>query len=252
HLGLSGERFDLADTRSAADLIDAVVTLKPDYMRVQPIVLELLCAHDREGRLSKLGLRKVLTVGEHFPAEAKRLAESHLGCPIIEVYGSGECGLMAATCASCHKFHVHAEVNFVEVLGADNAPVQPGETGWVVTTPVYSYAMPLIRYDHDDQASGGDPEACSIRLPTLDTVHGKERVPFVFPNGHQIRQTFPAKLIFEYLGAQVCQFAQISTDSCEVRVVPGHLAPSQMRLQEMTQMMRAMWWDGLKVDYRFV
>ena len=151
-----------------------------------------------------------------------------------------------------HPLHVHAEANFLEVLGLDNAPTWPGETGWIVATPLYSYAMPLIRYDHADQASVGVPEACSIRLPALDAVFGKERVPFVFPNGHQIRPTFPAKLIVEYLGAQACQFAQIAIDRCEVRVVPGHLAPSQMRLQDMTQMMRAMWWDGLKVDYRFV
>src|SRR5262245_17592183 len=42
-LGLLGERFDLADTRPVADLIDAVVTLEPSYLRVQPIVLELMC-----------------------------------------------------------------------------------------------------------------------------------------------------------------------------------------------------------------
>ena len=44
-LGLKGERFDLADSRGAADMIEAIAQWRPDYIRVQPKNLELLCAN---------------------------------------------------------------------------------------------------------------------------------------------------------------------------------------------------------------
>ena len=251
-LGLTGERYDLTDTRPVTDLIDAVVSLCPDYLRIQPLVLELMCAQDRDWRLPRLGIRAITTVGEHLSKEVKALAKSHFGCSILDHYGSGECGRMASTCPHCNRYHVHAETVFLEVIDNSGAITSPGDLGRVIVTPLYNYAMPLIRYDLVDQARVGNSGGCPVTLPTLEEVHGKERTPFNFPGGVAIRPTLPNDAVFACLGAQAYQVAQIADDRCEFRIVPGSLPEGEMRFDQMTALLQSMWWSGLQVEYRIV
>jgi phenylacetate-CoA ligase len=251
-LGLFGERYDIADTRDVRELVEVVISLRPDYLRIQPIVLDLMCANDSQGRLRDLGVGAITTVGEHLSQEAKARAEAHFRCRSIDHYGSIECGRMASTCPHCGRFHVHAEVSYVEVIDDKGEATPPGAVGRIVATPLYNYAMPLIRYDHADQAEVGFPGGCPVMLPALNAVHGKERTPFKFPGGIVIRPTLPHDPVLRLLGAQSYQVAQVADDRCEFRLVAGTMAESEMRFDEMTAVLRAMWWDGLQVNYRIV
>ena len=250
--GLTGERFDLAETRPAGELIDELVAIRPKFLRVRPVVLELLCAYDSDRRLADLDIAVVFSVSEHLPPEVNRDVAEHLGCWIVDVYGSVECGRMANSCPECGRFHVEAETVFVEVNGENGMLADVGDTGWVVATPLYNYAMPLIRYDHADRAVVGPLDGCSITLPTLQAVLGKERATFVLPGGVVIQPTVPPTAAVKYLGAQAFQVAQVAEDRCEFRIVPGRLAPSEMNFDEMTRLLRSMWWSGLQIDYRIV
>jgi phenylacetate-coenzyme A ligase PaaK-like adenylate-forming protein len=218
----------------------------------QGIVLQLLCGNDREGRLADLGIEAVITIGEHFPFDSKRDVSMHLGCRIMDQYASQECGRIATTCPVCTRFHVDAEVNVVDVVDESGHQVAPGATGWIAVTPLYNYAMPLIRYDHADQAIVGVPDDCPVKLPVLDAVLGKERAAFIFSDGSTIRPTVSTDIVIQYLGAQSYQIAQVAPDKCEVRIVPGTLNREEMRIEEMTKHLRSIWWAGLKVDYKIV
>ena len=67
-----------------------------------------------------------------------------------------------------------------------------------------------------------------------------------------IRPTFPTEWVIDCLGAQAFQVAQVAPDRCEIRIIPGSLSPSEMRFYEITARIRAMWWDGLQIDFRVV
>jgi phenylacetate-CoA ligase len=250
--GMIGERYDLSETRPIAELIDEIVAIRPAFLRAHPIVLELLCAYDREHRLPRSGIAAALAVGEHFPAAVKQEVAHHIGCWIVEMYGSVECGRMANSCPDCGRFHVEAETVVIEVVLDDGSAAPVGDTGWVIATPLYNFAMPLIRYDHADRAVVGRPDACSITLPALDAIFGKERTTFTFRNGKIVRPTVSASSIVEYLGAQSFQVAQVADDRCEFRIVPGRIAPSDMRVEEMSKLIRSMWWSDLQIDYKIV
>jgi phenylacetate-CoA ligase len=159
---------------------------------------------------------------------------------------------MANSCPHCGRYHVEAETVLLEVIGEDGIAVGPGEEGDVLVTPLHNYAMPLIRYDLDDRAIVGAGEDCSITLPSLDAVLGKKRTLFVFGDGIAVAPLLPLSAIIEFLGAQVFQVAQVARDRCEFRIVPGRIGWSEMRFAEMTDLMRAMWWRELQVDYRAV
>jgi phenylacetate-coenzyme A ligase PaaK-like adenylate-forming protein len=251
-LGFPGTRTDLSDTDPVNDIIAGVCELKPDYLRVQPVALELMCAHDTGRELPKIGLSGAICVGEYFEDGAKEDIERYLGCRIMEVYGSNECGRMATTCTECGRYHVHAETIVIDVVDDDGTPTNAGDTGWVLATPLYNYAMPLIRYEHVDEAKVGLSDRCSITLPALDAIYGKRRTPFVFPDGTAIRPTLPLKMAVRYLGAESFQFAQVAPDRCEIRFVAGKIDPAEIQFDQMTQYLRSIWWPGLNIDYQIV
>jgi phenylacetate-coenzyme A ligase PaaK-like adenylate-forming protein len=246
-----GERFDVVDTLPITELLETVIRLQPRYLQVQPSALQLMIAHDGKRRLAELGLDAVFSFGEHFEPQLKRAAEAHLGCRILELFGTTECGYIAGSCPHCGGIHFHAEVALVEALDENNAPAKQGETGSLIITPLYNYVMPLIRYDHADTARLASGP-CRIALPGFAEIYGKTRVPFVFPGGRTIRPTFPPAWVIDCLGAQAYQVAQVAIDRCEIRIVPGAIAPAEMRFDELTKRIRAMWWDGLQIDYRIV
>jgi phenylacetate-CoA ligase len=182
-----GERFDIPDTLPAPEMIEAVARVRPRYIRVQPIALEIMCAHDSESKLADLGVEAVFTVGDGFSPEAKRNVSLHLGCRIMDHYASQECGRIATSCPGCGQFHIDADINVVDVLNDEGVPAQPGETGRIIVTPLYNYAMPLIRYDHADYVKAGAVDDCVIKLPALEAIYGKDREPFRFADGTVIR-----------------------------------------------------------------
>jgi phenylacetate-CoA ligase len=251
-LGLSGERVDVSDLYPAPRLIEIVAALQPAYLQTPVTTLQLMMAHDRLRVLPGLRLSAVYTVAEHFPTEAKREAERYLGCRIFELYGSSECGFIASSCGRCDGFHAHAEIVLTEVVTEDNLPTNPGESGRLLVTPLYNYSMPLIRYDHADFVQPATPGSCDICLPRFDVILGKKRVPFIFSGGLVVRPTLSPDVVGDCLGALVFQVAQVAPDRCEFRIVTGTLPPERMKFDEMTRLMRSLWWDGLNVDYRIV
>lgn len=251
YLNLAGERIDIADTRPAMQLVEAVVAVRPDYLQVQPTALQLMIACDQERTLPGLGLSGIITFGEYLSSDSKRDIEQYLGCKIMDYYASEECNYLAVTCARCGNYHVHAETALVEAVDDEGNHVAAGEMGRLLVTSFYNYAMPLIRYDHEDLVRPASAD-CEIRLPALHEIFGKKREPFMFPGNGMMRPTFPPDAAMNFLGARVFQVAQTGPDRCEFRIVPGSLSPAEMQFDEMTTLLRAMWWDGLQIDYRIV
>jgi phenylacetate-CoA ligase len=248
----AGERIDINDLLPSAELLSELIKLRPRYLHLQPTTLDLIVAHDREQRLPELGIDAIFTYGETVTPEFKTRIESGLKTRLLPIYASTECGVMAGSCPHCRRTHVYAELAHVEAISEAGQPVSPGEVGRLIVTPFYNYAMPLIRYDHEDYARLGQPGQCRISLPTLDELMGKQRPPFVFPGGLAIRPGLPTQWVIECLGAKMYQVAQVAEDRCEFRIVPGTMAPSDMRFEEMTSRLRATWWDGLQIEYKIL
>jgi phenylacetate-CoA ligase len=58
-------------------------------------------------------------------------------------------------------------------------PVNPGETGRIVVTDLFNYAMPLIRYDTGDMAVLSEQSVCGASGLVFTKVEGR-RVDFIY------------------------------------------------------------------------
>ncbi len=144
-------------------------------------------------------LRALFVGGEPLtPARRRRISEIW-GVPVVEEYGSTETGSLAGDCPS-GRMHLWADRAVFEVYDPASGHVRPDGEGQLVVTPLYRSAMPLLRYNlEDDVVVSYDDCACGWRLPTVRVLG---RSAFGYPVGratvaqHQLEELvfgLPAK-----------------------------------------------------------
>lgn len=85
--------------------------------------------------------------------KTKQMIKDTVGCRVIDRYSNEENGFIAQTGDRSDDFVVNISGFYVEVLKADSdEPCKIGETGRIVVTDLYGFAVPLIRYDTGDMA----------------------------------------------------------------------------------------------------
>lgn len=170
----------------------------------------------------------ILTVGEHVSDDLRTECRTHLKCEIIDAFSTAECGTLATQCAEGSGYHLHPEVNVLEVLKPDGTPCGPGEMGLVTVTPLYNYAMPLVRYQSDDLVTVGGICECGRTAPVLSTLHGREEHHFIAPDGSYMKPVPIAERMRELAGFRRWQLVQTAKHEAELRFMDDASAPPVM------------------------
>jgi phenylacetate-CoA ligase len=204
--------------------LDWLLLRRPDYVgSYSSILRELAVTAKRRGVDLKFDL--LFSFGTSVDGETRALCKSAFGSEIADTYGAQETEHIAAQCPDCKEYHISAESSFVEVLRPDGSRCAPGEVGRVVVTPLYNYAMPLIRYDIGDFAEvGAVRPRCSRRLPTLRRILGRYRNMFRFRDGTTKWPFVDNIKLLEFIPAKQWQLVQIDWDRIEIRYVPQSAA----------------------------
>lgn len=125
-------------------------------------------------------LRALFVGGEPLsPARRERISRIW-NVPVVEEYGSTETGTLAGQCPE-GRLHLWADRALFEVLDPAMGALSDEGRGRLVVTPLYREAMPLLRYNLDDDVEISYADcACGWRLP-LVRVYG--RAGFGYPVG---------------------------------------------------------------------
>ncbi len=140
---LSRERLD--------DFIALVRRFRPVYLVGYASALHAAARHviDRGEVLPPL--LGVVSTGEMlYDWQASTLRQA-FGCPVIVEYGLCEGGVVAYSHPSGASYVMDAYLH-LELLDEHDQPVQPGEIGRIVITPLLAHGVPMLRYDTGDLA----------------------------------------------------------------------------------------------------
>ena len=164
-------------------------------------------------------LLAILAVGEPLAEEVRSQCAEHLKCPCIDFYSSAECGAIASECPVGTVLHVQSELCRVEILGRNNKPVQQGEWGRLVATPLYNFAMPLIRYDTGDLVRTAAPCKCGRSHLAIERGIGRPSNLFHLPHRNWFRPEIDSATMEELLGHSRWQLVQTGALSFELNYV---------------------------------
>jgi phenylacetate-CoA ligase len=128
-----------------------------------------------------LGVRIVMVTSELLLPAQKQLIAGAFSAPVVEEYGSGECGIIAFECPH-GALHTSDETLVLEVAdpGADGS-------GALLVTMLQNYTMPLIRYSVGDLVvPSSEPCACGRGLGVLGKVLGRTTDVLVSSAGEHV------------------------------------------------------------------
>lgn len=116
----------------------------------------------------------VITSSESLIESQRAIIESTFGCNCLSRYSTEELGVLANECSNTKKHHINTASYKIEILDLnEDRPAKDGEVGRIVVTDLFSYAMPLIRYETGDLGILGNGCDCGLEGPIIERLHGR-------------------------------------------------------------------------------
>jgi phenylacetate-CoA ligase len=165
-------------------------------------------------------LLAILTAGEPLTEEIRRQCAEHLGCSCIDLYSNAECGLIACDCPMYNVMHMQSELCRAEILDRNSKPAPTGAWGRLIVTPLYNFAMPLIRYDTGDLVRAAPPCSCGRNHLAIERGTGRPSNMFHLPRKKWFRPELDTAIMEELLGNSRWQLVQTSASAFKFNYAP--------------------------------
>jgi phenylacetate-CoA ligase len=198
------------------------------------------------------GLKSVITTSEVLDDHSRSLIERVFGVKVFNEYGCGEVGSIGHECEH-GNMHIMAENVIIEIDTRNSAD---GESGEIIVTDLYNYAMPLIRYRLGDYATLSKENCeCGRGLPVIKRVHGRAYDMIVDPDGNRFHPEVLMYIFEEFKsrGAGIAQFQVIQTrvDSFLISIVPDKFYKKETEA-DIVNRIRERIHPGFSADFRYV
>ena len=124
----------------------------------------------------------ITTTGNTLHAHIRKTIEQAFGCPVFDSYAS-EGNAVCFECTTHQGYHIAEEYGITEVLDDNGNPVINGQ-GRVVTTDLWNFAHPFIRYDVQDRVEVTDePCSCGKAHRRVLRILGRDNEILTAPSG---------------------------------------------------------------------
>lgn len=220
-------------------IIERLEAIKPQHITARP--REMLAIANkylaRDTRPS-FKLKSLRAYGELRTATIDEQLIDVFGVHPISNYSAEEVGHIAMQCPDCKNYHVVDEVIHVDAVDDYQQPVECGARGRILTTPLYSYAMPLIRYELGDEVRLAKHTCRHSQSVDLSEVVGRSGDLFYHPDGGRFRPTnrMLTKVGF-MLGAGAVQMVQQKAMAFVIRY-QAESVPTKTVLQAVVREIR--------------
>lgn len=133
-----------AATASAPDQLDWLIASEAKILRTNAVLAHRLADAALERR-HKLSLDAVIIADDQFPPKLEATIGRAFGAKVLHLVERPVLGVLAAHCGS-GGYSVPAGTTIVEIVDGAGLPIEPGEIGELVVSPLYEFATPLLRF----------------------------------------------------------------------------------------------------------
>lgn len=192
---------------------------------IKPRILEAYPSHlyTLTRKIEELGAavnpRIIFTTAELMDSRTREYVETILSAPIYDQFGGVELGRTAWQCPMREGYHIDTEAVVMEFV-KDGQQVAQGETGEIVYTGLYNYAMPLIRYASGDMGKMANRMcSCGRGLPLMEMILGRKDDFLVGSNGSLVTPITMDLIFKNMMEIDECRVIQESMNLIIVQVV---------------------------------
>jgi phenylacetate-CoA ligase len=170
-----------------ATQLEKIESMKPDILAGYSSSLWLLAKEVQEKGIERLWPRLIFGGAELSDRVSRQFIEKVLSAPFYDQYATIEFERMAWQCTQREQYHIDSDAVVMEILDENGEEVSGGESGEVVCTSLFGYAMPLIRYAVGDIGVRSDDECpCGISLPLMKVIEGRKDALILLPDGRML------------------------------------------------------------------
>jgi phenylacetate-CoA ligase len=161
--------------------------LKPNVLDGYSSALLLLAKEVERLSLKTINPKFIISGAELLDGNSRDYIGNVFGVPVYDQYSSVEFDRMSWQCRRKMGYHIDADALIIQFLDKNGEEVSSGETGEIVVTSLFNYAMPLIRYSIGDVGTPSDETCdCGRNLPLMKMVGGRKDSLLYLPNGQVI------------------------------------------------------------------
>ncbi len=195
-----------------------------NYMHAYASSAYLFAKFVEQNHITDVQFKAVFTTAEplllHYRETIRRVFNSE----VFDLYGAADGGGFAFECEQHYGLHCASESCVLEVIRDGQLVNTLGDTGEIISTDLFNYAMPFIRYKVDDVARVGNATCkCGRGLLLLQEIKGRSHDYVQTSDGTKVHGEF-----FDYLFREmdwVSQFQIIQQSESDLLV---YVNPSQM------------------------
>ena len=206
--------------KDITDIVQVIRKSKAKLIRGYPSTLYILSSYIEKAGITDVRPGAVTTTGEILFTHMRKLIESQFHCHVFDAY-SGEGGANVSECETHETYHISGEYAFTELIHKGERIGLEGE-GEIVSTNLWNYAVPFIRYNVKDVAVlGGKKCKCGRGLPVFERIEGRDSDILITPSGkYLIVHYFTG--YFEWVDSvKQFQVIQNATDKITLKLIPN-------------------------------
>ena len=162
--------------------ISKIEKFKPNILDGYSSSLFLLAKKVERKKIDEFNLKFIIGGSEFIDVGSIHYIENVFNVPFYDQYACIEFERIAWQCAEKIGYHMDFDSLVIQFIDEDGE-VSPGESGEIICTSLFNYAMPLIRYAIEDVGIQSNERcSCGRTLPLMEVIEGRTDSLLLFPN----------------------------------------------------------------------
>lgn len=225
---------------------------KPALIRGYPASLEILARFMEENNLSVHAPEALHTSSEVVLPDQRKIIEDAFTARLFDWYAHGESTVCAGECEYHKGLHLNLEFGYTEFVGTEEEKMP--DVYAVISTSLWNYSMPLIRYDTEDLAVIENIKCpCGRDLPLIKKIIGRQADIIEGVNGVKVSPSsfvhfWKYKVADRLQDILYAQIVQEEKDFIKVKLI----GEKDGRNEEVIEKQLSMLLGGMRIEYEYL
>ncbi len=201
-------------------IVREIASCEDYYLRSYPTQLSLILKVAKESNVSFKKIKGINTTGSILHDDLRCDTESMFNCKVFDSY-SCEGAAMVFECPTHDCYHSAMEYAITEVV-RDESQIEDHNIGRLITTDLWNYAMPFIRYDTKDFVERSDVKcSCGREHLKVRKIIGRDSDILVSSKGVYITPHL-VSIFFKQFDVEQFQILEEELDEIQIKIVSKH------------------------------